>query len=87
MYAGGSAGTNSTYRANLRAFEKFRIIPRMLVDASVRNLEVRRSHRTVILCIIVLTDTSTLDNYIWRQVSLSCIHGTYRCAGNIQCRG
>ncbi|KAJ7155823.1 oxidoreductase [Mycena filopes] len=39
MYAGGSAGTNSTYRANLRAFEKYRIIPRMLVDATTRNLE------------------------------------------------
>ncbi|KAJ7776792.1 oxidoreductase [Mycena maculata] len=39
MYAGGSAGTNSTYRANLRAFEKFRIVPRMLVDATVRNLD------------------------------------------------
>ncbi|KAJ7654677.1 oxidoreductase [Mycena polygramma] len=39
MYAGGSAGTNSTYRANLRAFEKYRIVPRMLVDATTRNLE------------------------------------------------
>ncbi|KAJ7166321.1 oxidoreductase [Mycena crocata] len=39
MYAGGSAGTNSTYRANLRAFEKYRIVPRMLVDATVRTLE------------------------------------------------
>ncbi|KAF8895229.1 oxidoreductase [Infundibulicybe gibba] len=39
MYAGGSAGTNSTYRNNLRAFDKFFIIPRMLVDASTRNLE------------------------------------------------
>ncbi|KAJ7465021.1 oxidoreductase [Mycena latifolia] len=39
MYAGGSAGTNSTYRANLRAFEKYRIVPRMLVNATFRNLE------------------------------------------------
>ncbi|KAF8230040.1 oxidoreductase [Tricholoma matsutake] len=39
MYAGGSAGTNSTYRANLRAFEKYGIIPRMLVNATTRNLE------------------------------------------------
>ncbi|KAJ7051809.1 oxidoreductase [Mycena amicta] len=39
LYAGGSAGTNSTYRANLRAFEKYRIVPRMLVDATTRNLE------------------------------------------------
>ncbi|KAJ7601429.1 oxidoreductase [Mycena polygramma] len=39
MYAGGSAGTESTYRANLRAFEKYRIVPRMLVDATTRSLE------------------------------------------------
>ncbi|KDR82554.1 hypothetical protein GALMADRAFT_237926 [Galerina marginata CBS 339.88] len=39
MYAGGSAGTNSTYRANLRAFEKWGIIPRMLVNATRRSLE------------------------------------------------
>ncbi|KAJ7119838.1 oxidoreductase [Mycena epipterygia] len=38
-YAGGSAGTNSTYRVNLRAFEKYRIVPRMLVDATIRNLD------------------------------------------------
>jgi lactate 2-monooxygenase len=40
MYAGGSAGTNSTYRANLRAFDKYLIVPRMLVDATQRSLEV-----------------------------------------------
>jgi isopentenyl diphosphate isomerase/L-lactate dehydrogenase-like FMN-dependent dehydrogenase len=40
MYAGGSAGTSSTYRANLAAFEKYRIVPRMLVDATTRSLEV-----------------------------------------------
>jgi len=42
MYAGGSAGTNSTYRANLRAFDKYGIIPRMLVNANKRSLEVCR---------------------------------------------
>jgi lactate 2-monooxygenase len=40
MYAGGSAGTGSTYRANLRAFDKYGIIPRMLVNATRRSLEV-----------------------------------------------
>ena len=40
MFAGGSAGTNSTYRTNLRAFDKYQIIPRMLVNASQRSLEV-----------------------------------------------
>ncbi|KAK0460002.1 oxidoreductase [Desarmillaria tabescens] len=39
MYAGGNAGTGSTYRANLKAFQRYRIIPRMLVDTTVRNLE------------------------------------------------
>ena len=38
-YAGGSAGTNSTYRANLRALEVYRIIPRMLRDCTIRTLE------------------------------------------------
>lgn len=38
MYAGGSAGTCSTYTANLRAFEKYRLIPRMLVNATTRSL-------------------------------------------------
>ena len=40
MYAGGSAGSNATYRANLREFEKWGIIPRMLVDATKRSLKV-----------------------------------------------
>ncbi|EDR13677.1 uncharacterized protein LACBIDRAFT_230911, partial [Laccaria bicolor S238N-H82] len=39
LYAYGSAGTNSTYRANQRAFQKFGIIPRMLVNATRRSLE------------------------------------------------
>lgn len=41
MYAGGSAGTGATDRANVRAFEKYAIIPRMLVNATMRSLEVR----------------------------------------------
>lgn len=39
MYAGGSAGTNSTYEANKRQFLKWGIIPRMLVNATTRSLE------------------------------------------------
>ncbi|KAL4257965.1 FMN-dependent alpha-hydroxy acid dehydrogenase family protein [Pleurotus pulmonarius] len=39
MYAGGSAGTNSTYAANLNIFDQYKLIPRMLVDATNRNLE------------------------------------------------
>ncbi|GLB38551.1 putative FMN-dependent dehydrogenase [Lyophyllum shimeji] len=39
LYAGGSAGTNATYRANRKALDRFALIPRMLVNATVRNLE------------------------------------------------
>ncbi|KAG9227387.1 hypothetical protein PTI98_010891 [Pleurotus ostreatus] len=39
MYAGGSAGTNSTYAANLSIFDQYKLIPRMLVDATNRNLQ------------------------------------------------
>ena len=40
MYTFGSAGTSSTYRNNLEALEQWRIIPRMLRNATDRNLEV-----------------------------------------------
>ncbi|TFK40480.1 oxidoreductase [Crucibulum laeve] len=39
LYAFGSAGGSSTYRANRRAFERFGIIPRMLVNSTNRSLE------------------------------------------------
>ncbi|KAI0060406.1 FMN-dependent alpha-hydroxy acid dehydrogenase [Artomyces pyxidatus] len=39
MYTFGSAGTSSTNAANRRALERWRIIPRMLRDASYRSLE------------------------------------------------
>ncbi len=42
MYAGGNAGTHQTYRANRKAFEKYGIIPRMLVDAGIRDLRVSK---------------------------------------------
>ncbi|KZP03497.1 FMN-dependent alpha-hydroxy acid dehydrogenase [Athelia psychrophila] len=40
MYVNGSAGTNSTYYANLAAFESYPLIPHMLRDATVRNTEI-----------------------------------------------
>lgn len=49
MYAGGNAGTHQTYRANRRAFEKYGIIPRMLVDATFRDLRV--SSNTIVISI------------------------------------
>ena len=44
MYTFGSAGSNRTYRNNLEALERWQIIPRMLRDATDRNLEVSCSH-------------------------------------------
>lgn len=41
MYAGGSAGTSATHRANRQAFERYGIIPRMLVNATTRSLETK----------------------------------------------
>jgi len=38
-YVAGSAGTDSTYRANRAALDKWKIIPRMLVDATHRKVE------------------------------------------------
>lgn len=40
MYTFGNAGTGSTFRSNLEALEQWRIIPRMLRDATHRNLDV-----------------------------------------------
>jgi len=39
MYTFGSAGTGSTHRVNLVALERWRIVPRMLRNATDRNLE------------------------------------------------
>ncbi|KAI0265625.1 FMN-dependent alpha-hydroxy acid dehydrogenase [Gloeopeniophorella convolvens] len=39
MYTFGSAGTSGTYRNNLEDIERWRIIPRMLRDATNRNLD------------------------------------------------
>jgi len=40
MYAGGNAGIHRTYDANRWAFQKYGIIPRMLVDATFRDIRV-----------------------------------------------
>jgi lactate 2-monooxygenase len=40
MYTFGSAGSSRTYRNNLEALERWRIIPRMLRNTTDRNLEV-----------------------------------------------
>jgi lactate 2-monooxygenase len=43
MYTFGSAGTGSTDRNNREAIEQWRVIPRMLRNATHRNLDVRRT--------------------------------------------
>jgi len=40
-FAAGNAGTGKTYHSNIKAFEQWAIIPRMLVDASKRDIGVR----------------------------------------------
>jgi isopentenyl diphosphate isomerase/L-lactate dehydrogenase-like FMN-dependent dehydrogenase len=40
MYVFGSAGSSSTFDANRNALRKWKIIPRMLVDCSKRDLTV-----------------------------------------------
>jgi isopentenyl diphosphate isomerase/L-lactate dehydrogenase-like FMN-dependent dehydrogenase len=54
MYTFGSAGTCSTEYANRKAFEKWRIVPRMLRDATVRDLEVGFSLFTALIDVKVL---------------------------------
>ena len=39
-FAQGNAGTGSTFDGNIEAFRRYRLIPRMMVDTNVRNLEV-----------------------------------------------
>ncbi|KAF5360733.1 hypothetical protein D9756_005106 [Leucocoprinus leucothites] len=46
MYAAGNAGTHQTYRANRRAFEKYSIIPRMLVESTFRDIRVNLFGKT-----------------------------------------
>ena len=46
-YIAGSAGTESTARANRAAFDEWRIVPRMLRDVSVRNQSVELFGTTI----------------------------------------
>ncbi|GII00836.1 lactate 2-monooxygenase [Planobispora takensis] len=45
-YVAGSAGTGATDRANREAFDRWRIVPRMLRDVSVRDLDTELFGRT-----------------------------------------
>ena len=46
LYVYGSAGTCSTHEDNIAEFRRWKIIPRMMTDASNRNLEVHNLLRT-----------------------------------------
>ncbi|EPS36374.1 hypothetical protein H072_10092 [Dactylellina haptotyla CBS 200.50] len=53
MYVWGSATTGATCRANLKAFESRKIIPRMLVNARVKSTEVEilgRKYSSPLIC-------------------------------------
>lgn len=81
-YAGGSAGTNSTYRANLRALEVYRIIPRMLRDCTVRTLEVQcdRSMDSASMAY----QKSRSDDYPGKEEDIADIPSSDRRAGYIR---
>ena len=67
MYTFGSAGISSTYRNNLEALEKWRIIPRMLRNATDRNLEVGGPY----LLTAEPDPVASLDYPLWRQAPLA----------------
>jgi lactate 2-monooxygenase len=46
LYVAGNAGQGSTYAANRAAFDRYRIRPRMLVDATKRDLSVQLFGKT-----------------------------------------
>lgn len=72
MYTFGSAGTSSTYRNNLNALEQWRIIPRMLRNATDRNLEASGAY---LLSVAPRADpASSLDYPLWREAPLASAH-------------
>ena len=81
MYAGGSAGTYSTYRANLRAFDRYAIIPRMLVNANKRSLEACCRSNLVLVDIECIT-----DHNIWGRTFFTHPHGTNWGANHLPSR-
>lgn len=54
-YVHGSAGLAWTAKANRQAFEKYKIIPRMLRDATVRDLSVCMLNSMIVKSMILMT--------------------------------
>ena len=80
MYTFGSAGSSRTYRNNLEALERWRIIPRMLRNTTDRNLEVSCAY-------LLSTDSrldpiTSLDHPLWRKAPLSGARRPRGCARN-----
>ena len=80
MYTFGSAGSSRTYRNNLEALERWRIIPRMLRNATNRNLEV--SCTDLLSTDPRLDPITSLDHPLWRKAPLSGARRSRRCARN-----
>jgi FMN-dependent dehydrogenase len=68
-YVSGSAGKGLTHKANRAAFEKWQIIPRMLVNATRRDLTV--SSRLFCWCYPNPVSVNSEDNHLRGHVSVS----------------
>jgi lactate 2-monooxygenase len=80
MYTFGSAGSSSTYRNNLEAFERWRIIPRMLRNTTDRNLEVSCAY---LLSAAPRADPiASLDHPLWRKAPLAGARRSRGCTRN-----
>lgn len=77
MYVFGSAGTSLGCDGNLEELAKWKIIPRMLRDATVRNLNVSTPPAPREHAPIVRTDYA-----FWRQVQVTAHRGTCGGAGH-----
>ena len=84
-YAYGSAGTHGTCDANIRAYSKFGIIPRMLVDASPRHrsLEVCISYPIVDVLVKLYSRTLSTDDALRRQIPHTGPGRTHRRADHL----
>jgi len=56
LYMLKSAGTCSTDVANRKAFDRWKLVPRMLNDATLRNVEVSTFESIVIIYDLMLSD-------------------------------
>ena len=80
MYIFGNAGSSRTYRNNLEALERWRIIPRMLRDTADRNLEVSCAY--LLSTDPRLVPITSLDHPLWRKAPLSGACRPRGCARN-----